>query len=314
MNAHITEFLEQVRPFLVAADEQDILREIAGSIEDREAAMPGGGTDENMVAVIAAMGDPRDVAAAWSTGRPAVAVNYLKVQWLLTGLLYAVTVGMAAISAVAGGSIFMAPIFYVPSLTPLSLLYYLPFSFVFDYGLASILIQVNEHFGNRVGIEWALGIARRERDRGRGARPTTHGVVGGLMGVVGALMLHLVARFGIPYVAWLHAWLQGPVRFLFPIPFFVPFTIWLLAMSAVEFVVTCLYYARNWPAYELIGPLASMFALLVAATLTGPPVQSIHGGAMPMQVFLVMWVLVATWDLFKAVTAAFFDWNAAPEA
>jgi hypothetical protein len=80
MNAHITEFLERVRPFLVAADEQDILREIAGSIEDREASMPGGGTDENMVAVIAAMGDPRDVAAAWSTGRPAVAVNYLKVQ------------------------------------------------------------------------------------------------------------------------------------------------------------------------------------------------------------------------------------------
>jgi len=40
MNAHITEFLEQVRPFLVAADEQDILREIAGSIEDREAACP----------------------------------------------------------------------------------------------------------------------------------------------------------------------------------------------------------------------------------------------------------------------------------
>ncbi|HEY5485406.1 MAG TPA: hypothetical protein VIJ80_01710 [Candidatus Cryosericum sp.] len=172
MNAHITEFLEQVRPFLVAADEQDVLREIAGSIEDREAAMPGGDTDENMVAAIAAMGDPRDVAAAWSTGKPAVAVNYQKVQWLLAGLLYAVTVGLAATSAVAGSSIFLAPLFYVPSLTPLSLLYYLPFSFVFDYGLASILIQVNEHFGNRVGIEWALGIARRERDRGRGARPT----------------------------------------------------------------------------------------------------------------------------------------------
>lgn len=151
MNAHITEFLEQVRPFLVAADEQDVLREIAGSIEDREAAMPGGDTDENMVAAIAAMGDPRDVAAAWSTGKPAVAVNYQKVQWLLAGLLYAVTVGLAATSAVAGSSIFLAPLFYVPSLTPLSLLYYLPFSFVFDYGLASILIQVNEHFGNRVG-------------------------------------------------------------------------------------------------------------------------------------------------------------------
>jgi len=69
MNAHITEFLERVRPFLVAADEQDVLREIAGSIEDKEAAMPGGDTDENMIAAIATMGDPRDVAAAWSTAR-----------------------------------------------------------------------------------------------------------------------------------------------------------------------------------------------------------------------------------------------------
>ena len=311
MNAHITEFLERVRPYLVAADEQDILREIAGSIEDREAGMPGGDTDENMVAAIAAMGDPRDVAAAWSTGRPAVAVNYLKVQWLLTGLLYAVTVGMAAMSAVAGGSIFMAPVLYVPRLTPLSLLYYLLLSFVFDYGLASILIQVNEHFGNRVGIEWALGIARRERDRRHGKRKTADVVVRNLVDVVVMLILYLVARFGVPYAIWL----RGLVRFFFPDPFSVPFTIWLLAMAVVQFVVACLYRARNWPAYvyELVGSLGGMIALLVAATLTGPPVQSLREGAMPIRIFLAVFVLSVTWGLFKAVTTAFFDWNAAPE-
>jgi hypothetical protein len=59
MNTHITEFLERVRPFLVAADEQDVLREIAGSIEDKATGMPGGATDESIIAAIAAVGDPR---------------------------------------------------------------------------------------------------------------------------------------------------------------------------------------------------------------------------------------------------------------
>jgi len=305
MNAHITEFLERVRPFLVAADEQDVLREIAGSIEDREAAMPGGDTDENVMAAVAAMGDPRDVAAAWSTATPAVAANYRKVHWLLAGLLYAVTVGLAIISAITGGSTFVAPVFYVPSLTPLSLLYYLSFALVFDYGLASILIQVNEHFGNRVGVEWVRGIVHHDRKRGR---PTIGRVVGALMGVAGMLVLYLFARFGMPYVLNL----QGPVHFM-AVPFFVPFAICLLAQSGVEFVVTCLQYARDWPGYAFVRPLAGMIALLVAATVMRQPAQSgLAEGA--LRDLLVLIVLLETWDLFKGVAEAFFEWNAAPES
>lgn len=305
MNTHITEFLEHVRPFLVAADEQDVLREIAGSIEDKATGMLGGATDENIIAAIAAMGDPRDVAAAWSTAKPAVAANYRKVHWLLAGLLYAVTVGLAIISAITGGSTFVAPVFYVPSLTPLSLLYYLPFALVFDYGLASILIQVNEHFGNRVGVEWARRITRRHRKRGR---PTVGKVVGALMSVAGMLVLYLFARFGMPYVLNL----QGPAHFM-AVPFFASFAICLLAQSGAVFVVTCLQYVRDWPGYAFVRPLASMIALLVATTVIRRPVQSgLAEGA--LRGLLVLIVLLETWDLFKGVAEAFFAWNAAPES
>ena len=305
MNTPITEFLERVRPFLVAADEQDVLREIAGSIEDKATGMPGGATDESIIAAIAAVGDPRDVAAAWSTARPAVAANYRKVHWLLAGLLYAVTVGLAIISAITGGSTFVVPILYVPSLTPLSLLYYLPFAFVFDYGLASILIQVNEHFGNRVGIEWVRRIVHHDRKRGR---PTGGRVGVTLVGVAGMLVLYLFARFGMPYVLNL----QGPVHFM-AVPFFVPFAICLLAIAVAEFVVTCLYYARDWPAYAFIRPLVSMITLLISATIVGGPAQSgLADGA--LRGLLVLIVLLETWDLFKGVAEAFFAWNAAPES
>jgi hypothetical protein len=267
--------------------------------------MAGGATEENMMAAIAAVGDPRDVATAWSTARPAVAGNYRKVHWLLAGLLYAVTVGVAIISAITGGSTFVAPVLYVPSLTPLSLLYYLPFAFVFDYGLASILIQVNEHFGNRVGIEWVRVIARHDRRHGR---PTVGRVVGTLAGVAGMVVLYLFARFGTPYVVNL----QGPIRFT-PAPFFVPFAICLLAMAAAEFVVTCLYYAKDWPAYAFIRPLASMIALLISATIVSGPAQSSLAEGV-LRGLLVLIVLLQTWDLFKGVAAAFFEWNAAPES
>jgi hypothetical protein len=303
MNAHISDFLERVRPFLVAANEVDVLRENGSSVEDRAAGMAGGMTEENLQAAVGAMGDPRDVAAAWSTARPAVAANYRKIHWLLAGLLYAVTVGMAVISAITGGATFVGPFVYIPSLTPLTLLCYLPFAFVFDYGLASLLIQVNERLGTRVGVEWVRHIAHRDPRRGR---PTLGRVIGELAGVAGMVVLYLFARFGIPHVVSL----PGPMQ-LMKIPFFIPFAVCELALVTAEFTVTFLHYARDWPAFAIIKPLAGMVALLIAATIVRTSAQP--GLAdLTLRGVLVVTVLIKTWDLVQGVATAFFAWNAAP--
>jgi len=155
--------------------------------------------------------------------------------------------------------------------------------------------------------EWVRGIARRDHRHGR---PTVGRVVGALAGVAGMLVLYLFARVGMPYVVNL----PGPVHFM-TVPFFVPFTLCLLALSGAEFVVTCLHYAKDWPAYAFVKPLAGMVAFLVTATVIRQPVQSwLAEGALLLRGLLVLIVLLETWDLFKGVVTVFFEWNAAPQS
>jgi len=156
-----------------------------------------------------------------------------------------------------------------------------------------------------VGIEWVRGIARRDRKHGR---PTVGRVVGALAGVAGMLVLYLFARFGMPYVVNL----RGPVHFM-AVPFFVPFTLCLFVLSGAEFLVTCLHYARDWPGYSFVKPLAGMVALLVAATIVRGPAQSGLADGV-LRGLLVLILLLETWDLFTGVAEAFFEWNAAPES
>ena len=134
-------YLRKVGSYLVNENRDDILMEIRAHIMEKAAVNGDEPTNEQLRRVLTEMPAPRLLAINYSEGKEIISPDLRNFLFLYTGILFAVHLGLTIIASIAGRILTPFPFFFVPAVDNLpSLLLFLPFAFIFDFGVVCLFL------------------------------------------------------------------------------------------------------------------------------------------------------------------------------
>jgi hypothetical protein len=175
MSNKLDAYLEEIGHFLSGGEERDeILKEIRGHILEKAESEHGDATDASVEKVIAGYGPARRVAEKYLEGphTEIIPASYKRYFVRYASLAFAVHVLLVLVGFLTKTSIMVFPIF-IPRMSAIETIAYLPMAFVFDLGLVGLVLYLVGRSRKDVRLPWpklalepkkvkpALGLARR---------------------------------------------------------------------------------------------------------------------------------------------------------
>ena len=156
MSDKLESYLEEISHFLSGrAEREEILTEIRSHIMEKAAEGPGEFTDAAVEKAIAAFGPARKVAERYlDESRPIIAPAYKRFLVRYTSLLFALHAALTVLAVFLKKELVLFPLLYIPRLSFIDALIYLPAAFLTDLGAVALLLYFITQSGKDIKLPW----------------------------------------------------------------------------------------------------------------------------------------------------------------
>jgi len=155
MHDKLRKYLEKISHYLAAVSgKEEILNEIKSHILEKSEQEFGEINESAIDKVIAHYGSPRKVAEKYMEGFEIIAPSFKGYLIRYTGILFAIHFSLTMLAFIFRANFLVLPFFYIPSIDSFPELFYLPMSFVFDLGLAGIILYFVTQSRKDVRLPW----------------------------------------------------------------------------------------------------------------------------------------------------------------
>ncbi len=156
MSDKLEAYLEEISHFLSGrAEREEILTEIRSHITEKAAEGPGEFTDAAVEKAIAAFGPARKVAERYlDESRPIIAPAYKRFLVRYTSLLFALHAALTVLAVFLKKELVLFPLLYMPRLSFIDALMYLPAAFLTDLGAVALVLYFITQSGKDVKLPW----------------------------------------------------------------------------------------------------------------------------------------------------------------
>lgn len=292
MNKRLEKYLRDVGSYLVDENREEVLLEIRSHIMEKAGKYPG---DDEIQAVLDSMPNPRSLAAEYSQDKEIIAPDLRNFLFLYTSIIFAIHLGALIVASIAGTSVGMFPFFFAPSMDNLAeLVLFLPFAFIFDFGLVSLFLFGVSQWAPNLRLPMPdLTVAERKRPGW-----------GSLFGQLIALAVFAaIWHYHDSFVAWLASHAETDVFVILPARdvFVLP-----LVTVSVNVFFTLLRMLSGLRVLPALGSLATLVGIwLVDALVRNPTLFDMTGepwdaiNRYSFKGLLILIAILTTLDLAK---------------
>lgn len=294
MYKNLESYLQAVSRYLVSDNPGDIIMEIRANVLE-QAGEYGEVSEDTVEMALAALGSPRVLAANYGEGKNIIAPDLRNYLFLYTSVLFVLHLGAVIIASIAGTSIAVFPFFYAPDHGLFGLLSFLPFAFIFDFGLVSLVLFTISQLAPRLNLPMPIVDEKISSRPGRGI------ILAQAIGLAGFAAIW----YFHPQLTEAIAVQNGAVLLPAQVVFLPP----MLAM-AIELAVSSVQLVRRSKLVPVLGSVAAMVGLwYIGVAMENPVIFDVSGAPWDglnrygFRAVLVMIVVFTTIELLKRVTA-----------
>lgn len=155
MSEKLEAYLDEIGHFLSGrAEREEILSEIRSHILEKAAAERGGADEAGLEAAIAAYGPARRVAETYMDDAPIIAPVYKRFLARYTALLFGIHALLTVFAVASKGSFVIFPFLYMPRLSVIDALMYLPTAFLADLGFVALALHLITRNRKEIRLPW----------------------------------------------------------------------------------------------------------------------------------------------------------------
>ncbi len=156
MSDKLEAYLEEISHFLSGrAEREEILSEIRSHITEKAAEGPGEFTDAAIEKAIAGFGPARKVAERYlDESRPIIAPAYKRFLVRYTSLLFTLHAALTVLAVFLKKELVLFPLLYIPRLSLIDALIYLPAAFLTDLGAVALILYFITQSGKDIKLPW----------------------------------------------------------------------------------------------------------------------------------------------------------------
>jgi hypothetical protein len=148
-------YLQEIGHFLSGREErEEILSEIRSHILEKAERESGGTSDEALDHVIVSYGPARKVAEKYLDGRPIIAPSYKRHLFRYTSILFFYHTLLTAAAVVFKQDFIFFPFIFIPRLSVIDALMYLPTAFLADLGVVALILYFITQSGKDIRLPW----------------------------------------------------------------------------------------------------------------------------------------------------------------
>ncbi|HPW18697.1 MAG TPA: hypothetical protein PLP83_10010 [Candidatus Aminicenantes bacterium] len=302
-------YLEEISHYLSGrAEREEILAEIRSHILEKAAVENGGTGDDAVDRAVAAYGPPRRVAERYAEDRPIIAPAYKRYLVRYTSLLFAFHALLTAVAVVFKKDFVVFPFLYLPRLSPIEALMYLPSAFLADLGLVALILYFVTQSGKEVKLPWPkFGVDLDEVKPPKKAfwRLVGQGIGAVVMLAVTDLALYVFARYGTIFLAFTRG--RDPKPLLTPEAgrYLSLIVIAQLALSTMTLLVK-LFTRSRWVTIVSNVVSLGLIGLLLRVSFDGLfavdiPEKLLPAGKANIKIVLLVIALVITYELVRDI-------------
>ena len=151
----LDDYIEDIGHYLTVKEgRQDILQEIRSHILERLEKESGESPDETLPRIIKKYGSSREVADRYNEDFQIIAPSFKHYLVRYTLFLFALHTILTITAVLTRSSMILAPFFVIPRMDPLTALFYIPMSFVYDAGLVGLILYFITQKGKNLRLPW----------------------------------------------------------------------------------------------------------------------------------------------------------------
>ena len=155
MYEKLEKYLEEIGRYLATSKEKkEILTEIKSHLLEKTVQESGEVTEEALTRAIQAYGSPRQVAEKYMEGYQIIAPGFKGHLIRYTAILFAFHFILILLSLIFKTSMTVLPFFYIPRIDSFQALFYLPMAFIYDLGLAGIILYFATQSQKDIRLPW----------------------------------------------------------------------------------------------------------------------------------------------------------------
>jgi len=217
MSNRLETYLEEISHFLSGrVEREEILSEIRSHILEKAAAEHGEADDAALDKVIAAYGQPRQVADKYLDDRPIIAPAYRRYLFRYTTLLFAFHALLTVFAVLFKKDFILFPFLFMPRLGVIEALMYLPTAFLADLGVVTLVLYFITQSGKNVRLPWP----KLAVDLDEVKPPTKNFFLSRIGTAVGAVVMLAITDFALYLFARHHTIFFVNLDFANPRPLF----------------------------------------------------------------------------------------------
>jgi hypothetical protein len=205
MYKNLESYLEEISHFLSGrAEREEILTEIRSHILEKAEQENGPVDEAALEKIIAAYGKPRRVAEKYLDGRPVIAPVFQRHLFRYASLLFAIHSAFVFFAVVFKKSFTVFPFLYVPDLSIVDAVMYLPMAFMADFGAVALILYFITRSGREIKLPWPKFAADLDEVKAPAAKTLAARIAtvagAGIMLAITAWAFGLYARFQTLFV------------------------------------------------------------------------------------------------------------------
>lgn len=164
MYKNLDVYLEEISKYLVGhPDKNEILMEIKSHILDSTESEHSEINEQNLERMIQQFGAPEIIVQNYLEDQVIIKGHY-RYQWFqYIVILFALSFSTTLITHILGESLYIFPFLYIPSISTLELILYVPMLFFFDLGLVTFVLYKMSHSKKQYDLPVYKEKKRKER-------------------------------------------------------------------------------------------------------------------------------------------------------
>jgi hypothetical protein len=268
MYENLEKYLKEISHYLVIqAGKEEVLSEIRSHIFEKAEQEHGEINESSLERVIAAYGNPRQVAEKYIDDVQIIAPSFKKYLLRYTALLFALHFGLTLAALLCRTSMVVFPFFYIPKMDSFQSLFYIPMTLVFDIGLVGIILYFVTQSRKQIKLPWPkLGVKWEKIAAGRQTKSKMIPFILMLTGY--GLLVWAYLRFHTLFFKSLD--FQNPESLVNPLAS-KWYSVALLALLGIGILA---YAIKFFAASEWVNLLRNVLQLIVIGIVINKPIEN----------------------------------------
>ncbi|MDH4219035.1 MAG: hypothetical protein OEY18_01065 [Candidatus Aminicenantes bacterium] len=268
MYEKLEKYLEEISHYLVIQEgKEEIISEIRSHILEKAEQEHGETSESALEKVIAAYGNPRQVAEKYIDNVQIIAPSFKKYLLRYTAIIFALHFGLTLAALLFRTSMVVFPFFYIPKMDSFQSLSYIPMILVFDIGLVGIILYFVTQSRKDIKLPWPKFKVNWEKIAAR--RQSKSKMIPFILMLIGyGLLIWAYLRFHTLFFMSLD--FQNPESLLNPLA-----SKWYsLALLALLGIGILAYAIKFFATSEWINLLMNILQLIIIGIVINKPIEN----------------------------------------